>query len=57
MYLYNKYACRSEDSVEDLENEVEFKYSSLRKKALRDQRRITESAIELGQQRAVLEVN
>ncbi|CAO3649908.1 unnamed protein product [Mucor hiemalis] len=45
----------SEDSVIELENEDETKYNSLRKKALRDQRRITESAIELGQQRAALE--
>lgn len=49
------YLSESEDSVEDLENEDEYKYNSLRKKALRDQRRITESAIELGQQRAALE--
>lgn len=44
------YMSDSEDSVVDLE------YRSLRKKALRDQRKITESAIELGQQRAALKV-
>jgi glucan biosynthesis protein len=40
----------------DIENQDQFKYHSLRKKAIRDQRKITESAIELGQQRAALKV-
>jgi hypothetical protein len=47
------YSNSSEDSVD----ENSTNYRQLRKKAMRDQRKITESALELGKQRAQLEVN
>ena len=51
------YVSDSDDSVVDMENEDTVKYQTLRKRAMRDQKRITESAIELGKQRAALQVN
>jgi hypothetical protein len=54
--IYSCFMCSSEDSVIDLESEDSYKYRVLRKKAMRDQRRVTETAIELGYQRSKLEV-
>ncbi|EIE82689.1 hypothetical protein RO3G_07394 [Rhizopus delemar RA 99-880] len=47
----------SESSVTDFQLGNVSKYKSLRKKAMRERRKITEAAEELGKQRAQLNVN